>query len=77
MTPIVSIIMGSTSDLPVMEKACKLFEENEIPFDFKQYLTTFAKYSMRIFQNSWSIFKNAWSILRNVSRLSRRPFPFK
>lgn len=33
MTPIVSIIMGSTSDLPVMEKACKWFEENEIPFE--------------------------------------------
>ena len=26
MTPIVSIIMGSTSDLPVMEKAAKLLD---------------------------------------------------
>ncbi len=25
--------MGSTSDLPVMEKACKFFEEMEIPFE--------------------------------------------
>ncbi len=25
--------MGSTSDLPVMEKACKWLEENEIPFE--------------------------------------------
>ncbi len=33
MKPIVSIIMGSTSDLPVMEKACQLFEEMEIPFE--------------------------------------------
>ena len=33
MTPIVSIIMGSTSDLPVMEKACQFFEEMEIPFE--------------------------------------------
>ena len=33
MTPLVSIIMGSTSDLPVMEKACKWLEENEIPFE--------------------------------------------
>jgi 5-(carboxyamino)imidazole ribonucleotide mutase len=33
MKPVVSIIMGSTSDLPVMEKAAKLFEENEIPFE--------------------------------------------
>ena len=32
MQPLVSIIMGSTSDLPVMEKACKLLEEQEIPF---------------------------------------------
>ncbi len=33
MTPIVSIIMGSTSDLPVMEKACQFFDEMEIPFE--------------------------------------------
>lgn len=33
MKPIVSIIMGSTSDLPVMEKACKWLEEQEIPFE--------------------------------------------
>ena len=33
MTPLVSIIMGSTSDLPVMEKACQFFEEMEIPFE--------------------------------------------
>ena len=33
MKPIVSIIMGSTSDLPVMEKACKWLDDNEIPFE--------------------------------------------
>ena len=33
MNPIVSIIMGSTSDLPVMEKACKLLDEMQIPFE--------------------------------------------
>ena len=33
MTPQVSIIMGSTSDLPVMEKACKLLDELHIPFE--------------------------------------------
>ncbi len=33
MKPIVSIIMGSTSDLPVMEKACKWLEQQEIPFE--------------------------------------------
>ena len=33
MTPIISIIMGSTSDLPVMEKACKWLNDNEIPFE--------------------------------------------
>ena len=33
MTPIISIIMGSTSDLPVMEKAMKFLEEMEIPFE--------------------------------------------
>lgn len=33
MNPIVSIIMGSTSDLPIMEEAAKLLEEFEIPFE--------------------------------------------
>lgn len=33
LTPLVSIIMGSTSDLPVMEKACKWLEQQEIPFE--------------------------------------------
>ena len=33
MKPLVSIIMGSTSDLPIMEKACKWLDENEIPFE--------------------------------------------
>ena len=33
MTPLVSIIMGSTSDLPVMEKAAKFLDELEVPFE--------------------------------------------
>ena len=33
MTPIISIIMGSTSDLPVMEKAAKFLEEMQVPFE--------------------------------------------
>ncbi len=33
MKPVVAIIMGSTSDLPVMEKAAKFFDEMEIPFE--------------------------------------------
>ena len=33
MKPLVSIIMGSTSDLPIMEKAMALLEEMEIPFE--------------------------------------------
>ena len=33
MNPIVSIIMGSTSDLPVMEKAATFLDEMEIPFE--------------------------------------------
>ena len=33
MYPIVSIIMGSTSDLPVMEKAAAFLNEMEIPFE--------------------------------------------
>ena len=35
MTPLVSIIMGSTSDLPVMEKACKFLDEMQVPFEVK------------------------------------------
>lgn len=33
MTPKVSIIMGSTSDLPVMKKAAEFLNEMEIPFE--------------------------------------------
>ena len=33
MNPTVSIIMGSTSDLPVMEKAMKFLDEQKIPFE--------------------------------------------
>ncbi|GAB6010497.1 5-(carboxyamino)imidazole ribonucleotide mutase [Viscerimonas tarda] len=32
-TPLVSIIMGSTSDLPVMEKAAQFLNDMEIPFE--------------------------------------------
>lgn len=33
MDPIVSIIMGSTSDLPIMKEAAKVLDEFEIPFE--------------------------------------------
>ncbi|MCH3994763.1 MAG: 5-(carboxyamino)imidazole ribonucleotide mutase [Prevotella sp.] len=33
MKPLISIIMGSTSDLPVMEKACQWLESYKIPFE--------------------------------------------
>lgn len=33
MTPIVSIIMGSTSDLPVMEKAATFLDDMDVPFE--------------------------------------------
>lgn len=35
MNPTVSIIMGSTSDLPVMEKAAAFLDEMEIPFEMQ------------------------------------------
>lgn len=35
MKAVVSIIMGSTSDLPVMEAAAKFLNEMEIPFELK------------------------------------------
>lgn len=37
MKPLVSIIMGSTSDLPVMEKAAKFLDEMEIPFEMNAF----------------------------------------
>ena len=39
MEPIVSIIMGSTSDLPVMEKAAKLLDEMHVPFEMNALAT--------------------------------------
>ncbi len=33
MTPLVSIIMGSTSDLPILEKAAAFLDKLEIPFE--------------------------------------------
>ncbi len=33
MSPLVSIIMGSTSDLPIMEKACKQLNDLQVPFE--------------------------------------------
>ncbi len=33
MTPLVSIIMGSTSDLPIIEKAAKFLDSMEVPFE--------------------------------------------
>ena len=40
MTPIVSIIMGSTSDLPVMEKAAQLLNDMHVPFEMTPFLLT-------------------------------------
>ena len=44
MEPKVSIIMGSTSDLGVMEAAAKILDEFEIPFEInalsEEFLTT-------------------------------------
>ena len=37
MKPLVSIIMGSTSDWPVMKKAAIFFDEMEIPFEINAH----------------------------------------
>lgn len=37
MKPLVSIIMGSTSDLPVMEKACQLLNDMQVPFEVNAF----------------------------------------
>ena len=33
MKPVVSIIMGSTSDLPVLSKAAEFLDKMEVPFE--------------------------------------------
>ena len=33
MKPVISIIMGSTSDLKIMEQAAKFLDQMEIPFE--------------------------------------------
>lgn len=33
MNPVVSVIMGSTSDLPIMEKAAKVLNDFKVPFE--------------------------------------------
>ena len=51
MKPLVSIIMGSTSDLPVMEKAAQLLDSMDVPFEINALsahrtpdeVTTFAR----------------------------------
>lgn len=35
MTPLVSIIMGSTSDMPVMKEAARFLDEMQIPFELQ------------------------------------------
>lgn len=35
MSPVVSIIMGSTSDLPILRKSADILEELEIPFEMR------------------------------------------
>ena len=39
MKPIVSIIMGSTSDMPVMRKAAEFLDKMEIPFEINALST--------------------------------------
>ena len=60
MSPLVSIIMGSTSDLPVMEKACQLLDQLQVPFEVnalsahrtpqavEQFATTAAQRGIRV-----------------------------
>ena len=58
--PLVSIIMGSTSDLPIMEKACQLLDQLQVPFEVnalsahrtpqavEQFATTAAERGIRV-----------------------------
>src|SRR5690554_4110418 len=51
MKPIVSIIMGSTSDLPVMEKAAKFLDEMEVPFEINALSAHRTPEEVEIFAN--------------------------
>ena len=51
MNPIVSIIMGSTSDLPVMEKAARFLDDMHIPFEMNA-LSAHRTPAERIFSSS-------------------------
>ena len=48
MKPVVSIIMGSTSDLAVMEKAAIILDEFEIPFEPLHTVDYFASQGIRL-----------------------------
>ena len=52
MKPRVSIIMGSTSDLPVLEKAAKLFDEFEIPFEINALSAHRTPREVEVFANN-------------------------
>lgn len=52
MKPRVSIIMGSTSDLPVMEKAAKLLDEFEIPFEINALSAHRTPREVEVFANN-------------------------
>ena len=55
MQPLISIIMGSTSDLPVMEKAAKFLDEMEVPFEINQKMICQLKILQQLYQklNYW------------------------
>jgi 5-(carboxyamino)imidazole ribonucleotide mutase len=55
MNPLVSIIMGSTSDLPVMEQAAGILDKMEIPFEIN------ALSAHRTPEQAAEFAQNAWS----------------
>lgn len=52
MSPIVSIIMGSTSDLPVMEKAAEFLDEMGIPFEMNAFSAHRTPQEVEVFARS-------------------------
>ena len=52
MEPIVSVIMGSTSDLPVMEKALAFLNEQQIPFEVNALSAQRTREDVEVFARS-------------------------
>ena len=57
MKAVISIIMGSTSDLPVMEKAAAFLNEMEIPFEMNALSAHRTPDEVEVFAKNDTVYK--------------------